>query len=186
MSYIGSELRQLRRELARVNRQLAQQRMPGKVAERNESTRKVRLELGEDPETGRKILSPWVRVPGLAAGAMKVSLPLPSIGEQMYLESPSGIVGADSLATPGAFDDDNPRPQHDPDELVMESGGMRLALKPDRVRMALADQGYELKPDGLRMLGKLIHKGGTKPAVGRGDKDSAGHTLQGGNEDVLV
>ncbi|MBX3506842.1 MAG: phage baseplate assembly protein V [Parvibaculum sp.] len=149
MSTIGSELRWLRREVARLNRKLAMQRLPGKVKERGgPDGRQVRLDLGEDPATGKAVLSGWVRVQSLSAGAFK-GFVLPSIGEQMYLESPSGVIGADSVATFGTFDDDNKHPVQDQDELVIENGKTRVAVKGDHVHVVSDEHSMTLTPNGL-------------------------------------
>lgn len=149
MSFIGSGLRRLGRETARLNRRLALQRMPGKVVERNPASRKVRLDLGEDPATGTRILSPWIRVQGVSAGAFKFFV-LPSIGEQMYLESPSGVVGADSLATFGAFDSENKHPEQGADELVLECGDTRLSMKAGQLTFSVGGTEFSLSAAGLK------------------------------------
>ncbi len=122
MSYIADELRRLRKENVRLNRKIALGRLDGTVAERDAKTRKVRLEIGRDPETEEKILSPWVRVQSNSSGAFKAFV-LPSIGEQMYLESGSGVVGADSVARFGTFNDTNKHPEQDADESVIFENG---------------------------------------------------------------
>jgi len=149
MSYIGSELRRLRRENTRLNRRLGLQRMPGKVVERDVATRKIRLDLGEDPATGNRVLSPWVRVQGVSAGAFKFFV-LPSVNEQMYLESPSGVVGADSLATFGAFDSENRYPEQDADELVLENGDTRFSLKSGELKLSVGGTEFLLSAAGLK------------------------------------
>ena len=50
MSYIAEKLREHSSALVRLNRQDQLKRMGGKVAERDADKRKVRLELGTDPE----------------------------------------------------------------------------------------------------------------------------------------
>lgn len=133
MSYVASELRHLRREVVRLNRKLAMSELPGIVTDRDPKTRKVRLNLGQDPDTGTKVLSPWVRVQSGSAGKFK-SFVLPSVGEQMTLYSASGIVGADSVARYGTFTDANPHPEQDPDEAVLfENGQTRIAVKDGRL-----------------------------------------------------
>lgn len=139
MTYIPVQLRELRREVARLHRRLAQARLPGKVSERDPETGRVRLDLGEDPETGDTILSPWVRVQSLSAGTLKISR-LPSIGEQLYLDSASGLIGADSVASWGCFDqDDNPRPEHEADETVITQGELTVRVKAGEARISAGD-----------------------------------------------
>ncbi|GJD93358.1 phage baseplate assembly protein V [Methylobacterium iners] len=186
MSYIGSELRRLRKENVRLNRKLALQRIGGPVAERDEKTRKVRIELGEDPETGEKILGPWTRVQSNSAGAFKTFV-LPSIGEQMYLESASGVVGADSVAVFGTFNDTNKHPEQGADEAVLfENGSVRMSVTKDKVVLKHGSQGFELTGDGLQMLGVFKAKGGSRPAHYKGGKDSGGDLAVDGNDQLLV
>ena len=167
MSYIGAELRRLRKEVVRLNRKLAMQRMSGKVVARDPQARKVRVELGEDPATGEKVLSPWLRVQGLSAGKFKVFV-LPSVGEQVYVESPSGVVGADSLVTFGAFDGDHPHPAQEADELVIEKGDKRIVLSDAGIRMVAGDHAVTLNKDGLDVDAKTaFRKGFTQSGPGR-------------------
>lgn len=149
MSYIGSELRKLRKENVRLNRKLALQRIPGKVVARK--GRMVQLDIGEDPETGKRILSPWVRVQSLSAGKFKAFV-LPSIDEQLYLESPSGIVGADSLATFGSFDDENRQPDQDEDEMVIEAGQTRLSVKDGELKISVGGTSMTFTASGLKTV----------------------------------
>lgn len=186
MSYIASELRRLRKENVRLNRKLALQRIGGPVAERDEKTRKVRLELGQDPESGEKILGPWTRVQSTSAGASK-GFTLPSLGEQLYLESASGVVGADSVATFGTFNDTNKHPSQEADESVIaERGDVRISMTKDKLVVKKGEQGFEVTSDGLQMLGKFKAKGGSRPASWKGAKDSRGDTIAEGNDQVLV
>jgi hypothetical protein len=155
MSYIADELRELRKENVRLNRRLALQRIPGRVAERDTAKRTVRLEIGEDPDTGEKILSPPVRVQSVGAGRFKGFI-MPADGEQMYLESPSGVVGADSVATFGAFDDETPPPDADPDETVLSDGEVKVRIKGDRVRLERGERFFESTETGWRHKGPMV------------------------------
>jgi Phage P2 baseplate assembly protein gpV len=146
MSYIGDELRILRREIVRLNRKLAKQKLPGKVVARGKG--KVTLDLGEDPETGKKLMSPEVRVQSISAGKFKFFV-LPSIGEQMYLESASGVIGADSIATFGCFDNDNPQPEMEDDEMLLMAGQTRLSIKDGQLKISVGETSLTLTPEGL-------------------------------------
>lgn len=147
---IAEELRITRKQLVRLNRKLSLQRISGKVSDRDPQTRKVRLEIGDDPETGEKIKSPWVRVQGLSAGSFKLSV-LPSVGEQLYLESPDGVIGADSLATFGAFDNENRAPDQEPDELVLENGNTRFSLKNGQMQLKCGNSTIDIAPGKMTM-----------------------------------
>lgn len=160
MSYVASELRELRKEVSRLNRKLATARLPGKVVERDPQKRTVRLDLGKDPETGETVKSGWVRVQSGSAGAFK-SFVLPSIGEQMYLQSASGVIGADSVAVFGTFTDQNPHPEQEADEAVLlENGTTRIAVKNGRVRMTAEGVTHELTSAGLTVTGGAIKHDG--------------------------
>lgn len=202
MSYIGSELRRLRKENVRLNRKLALQRIGGPVAARDEKTRKVRIELGRDPETDEKILGPWIRVQSTSAGKTK-GFALPSLGEQMYQESASGVVGADSVATFGTFNDTNKHPEQEADEsVIFEAGGARLSATKDKIvatvdgaaltvtkskiSLTLNGQGFDVTQEALQMLGLFKAKGGSRPAHYKGGKDSGGDTAMDGNDQVLI
>ena len=202
MSYVASELTRLRKENVRLNRKLVLQRIGGPVAERDPKKRKVRIELGRDPETDEKILGPWVRVQSTSAGAFK-GFVLPSIGEQMYLSSTSGVVGPDSVAEFGTFNDTNKHPEQDADEAVhfengktrmsstkdkavLSSGNASLTVSDGKATLKVGDQGFDLTPEALQMLGKLIAKGGSRPAHFKGGKDSGGDTALDGNDQVLI
>lgn len=161
MSYIGEQLRELRGEVARINQKLQKQRLPGKVVERDKA-KGVRLDLGQDPDTGAMIKSDWHRVQGLSAGGVKISV-LPSVGEQVYLESPSGVIGADSLVTFGAFDDDHQRPDHDIDAALINCGNASIQIKNGEIRMIVGDGGFVLTDEKLQMLGKFVAKNGNTP-----------------------
>lgn len=160
MSYVASELRELRKEIVRLNRKLAMGRLPGKVVQRDAEKRLVRLELGRDPETDMPVLSPWVRVQSGSAGAFKTFV-LPSIGEQLYLESASGVIGGDSVAAFGTFTEQNPPPAQGADEAVLlENGQTRIVVKNGLIQ--LKSSGVELKftPQGAAFTGgKITHDG---------------------------
>ena len=137
MSLVGTELsrelRYLRREVVRLNKRVALSHLEGPVAERDAQKWRVRLELGLDAE-GNKILSPWVRVQSHAAGAVKDSPSLPAIGDKMRLISPSGVVGASSVAIANAFDDETTRPSgQDKDEIVCEFDKTRRAQSKEKL-----------------------------------------------------
>ena len=133
MSLLAQELRYLRREVVRLNKRIALSHMEGPVAERDAQKWRVRIELGVDAD-GNKILSPWVRVQSRGAGAVKDSLSLPAVGDKMRLMSPSGVVGASSVAIPNAFDDETTRPSgQDKDEIVCEFDKTRRAQSKEKL-----------------------------------------------------
>ncbi len=204
MSYIASELRRLRRENVRLNRKLAMMDLPGKVVERDEKKKLVRLEIGEDPETGEKIKGPWIRPPSvLGAGGTK-AFRLPDIGEAMVMHSASGVVGADSSAQFAPHnEDENKAPENQAeDEFVLERGDGRISLSGKGIALTKGDETVKLSGEGLTvskgeqgftisgaelaMLGKFKAKGGSRPATWQGSRDSDGDTNEEGNDQILV
>ena len=135
MNWIGRRMREMSRAIVGLNRRVAASDLPGVVVGRDEAGWKVRLDLGEDPETGDKILSPWVSPLSESAGALKRSGPLPAIGDAMRLISPSGEVGADSYVVFGGFSEGNKRPDQNVDEGVLTYGENRQSIAPDRQRI---------------------------------------------------
>lgn len=156
MSEVASELRRLRKEHVRLNRKLAMGRLPGIVAQRDPDKRTVRLDLGTDPDSGRTVLSPWVRVQSNSAGAFKAFV-LPSIGEQMYLHSASGVIGADSVAVFGTFTDANPPPRQGADEaVVLEHGGTRIDAKDGEAKTSVGGTVTKSTPGSVSHKSQLV------------------------------
>ena len=151
MSFIGEKLLEHARAISRLDRQAVTQRLSGKVAERDFEKRRVRLELGEDPATGKKVLSPWVRVQSQSAGAHKTFV-LPSMGEQMTLESEGGRVGANSVARYGTHDDENKHPESEPDEWVHQVGNASFRIMDGRVLAQVDGTTVRLTPSVINLL----------------------------------
>ena len=134
MSYVGDTLREMARLLAKLNRRIAGQRMRGPVVERDEKKWAVRVALGDDPETGEQVLSDWISPRAESAGALKRSSVLPSMGENVWVVSPSGDVGADSYIEPASWSDANKRPEQKSDEAIMTYHDNKQTLSPSRQR----------------------------------------------------
>lgn len=140
MKQVASELREIRKHIVRLDRKHALARLPGVVCDRDEKKWMVRLDLGPDPDTGETVKGPWVSPASGAAGTAKTSFALPSIGEQMYLHSASGVIGADSVAVHGSFTDANPKPQQDAEETVLfERGKSRISMKDGQFAFKVSD-----------------------------------------------
>ncbi len=202
--HIADELREARRQNVRLHRRVALSELEGVVAERDEKTWRVRLEIGRDPETDEKVLSPWLKPQSGSSGAFKVSPALPSVGERMKMVSPSGEVGAASYASWGTFDDEQKKPDQDADESVITFGKTRISTRDDKFSISTADgkaklsfdgatitkevggKGYVLDESEMRMTQKFRAKGGSRPAVWKGSADSDGATNIECNDDVLV
>ena len=202
--HIADELRQARLQIVRANRRLALAELEGTVAERDPKTWRVRLEIGRDPETDEKVLSPWLKPQSGSAGAFKVSPALPSVGEKMKMVSPSGEVGAASYAAWGVFDDEQKRPDQEADESVITFGKTRISTKDDKFAISTANgaaklafdgetitkevggKGYVLDANELRMTQKFRAKGGSRPAVFKGSTDSGGDINNQGADSILI
>jgi phage baseplate assembly protein gpV len=136
-SLAARELRVLRRHVAQLNRRLAMSGLPGKVKPGSQDMEKrtLRLVLGKTPD-GEEILSPPVRWPQQGAGRLKIHA-VPADNEQMMLRSPSGTVGAPSMADWATYDDDHAPPSDKDTEAVLEfASGTRLTIESDRTRLA--------------------------------------------------
>jgi len=187
MSYIGDELRGLRKAHVRLNRRLALANVEGEVIERDKEKWLVRLKLGEDPETGEPITSPWLRPSSQSnQPGFKVSPALPPVGSKMRMVSPSGVVGAASYAEPAGFDDEQKRPNQDADESVISYGKTRLSFRDGTFTVTVDGKGYELTGSEMKMTTTFRAKGGSRPAAYKGAHDSAGDVIIEGNDDVLV
>ena len=202
--HIADELRQARLQIVRANRRLALSELEGTVAERDTEKWLVRLEIGRDPETDEKVLSPWLKPQSGSAGAFKVSPALPSVGEKMKMVSPSGEVGAASYAAWGTFDDEQKRPDQEPDESVIAFGKTRISTKDDKFAISTANgaaklsfdgetitktvggKGYVLDASELRMTQKFRAKDGSRPAVFKGSSDSGGDINNQGADSILI
>lgn len=136
MSFIAQELREARRQNVNVNRRLELIALEGIVQQRDEQKYQVRLALGEDPQSGETILSPWLSPLAGQSGAHRVSAPLPAIGDRMRMLSPSGVVGAASVAMPSTFDDELRRPSQQSGEAVSTLGKTRLSQTSDKIAAA--------------------------------------------------
>jgi hypothetical protein len=139
---IGRELRRARKEIERLHRKLALARMPGQVAEvrKQDGRWQVKLELGEDPATCKKVLGPWTRVATIAAGDTRVAIK-PVVGQRMYQVSASGVVGADSVAEFAGFDDEVNQPDGD-DDVTITRGDARFDMTGERVRGRVGDARF--------------------------------------------
>jgi phage baseplate assembly protein gpV len=160
MSFIGDTLLKHAREIARLDRQAVTQRLSGKVVERDPETKRVRLALGEDPETGEVIKSPWVRVQSQSAGAHKAFV-LPSVGEQMTLESEGGRMGANSVARYGTHDDENPHPASEPDAYTHTVGNATMTLKDGLFKFSVGSSELTMVAGQITIKADVVQINGT-------------------------
>lgn len=135
----------IRRAIARTEaaeRRLAQTVLRGKVAETDSEKRRIRLKLGVSAE-GKDVLSPWLPWQEAGVGALSIHGE-PAIGEQMIMLSPSGTIGAGSIALRGSYDRDHAAPSKSSDTAVIAAGKGRI----------------ELGPEGIRLIGHVRASGG--------------------------
>lgn len=137
------EIRRLHKKVAAADRRIALMNLPGKVAEKDPAKRTLRLRIGQTAD-GRDILGPPVRWQEATAGGMRIHSE-PDMEEQMTLISPSGTVGASSIAGPATYDRDHEAPSDSSDTAVFERGRGRI----------------EIGPDGVTVIGDFRAKGGT-------------------------
>ena len=177
MSYIGEQIAELRGEIAKLNQKIARMNVQATVVERD-MQKGVKLDIGEDPDTGTRIVTDWHKMQGLGAGKFKFSL-LPSIGEKVSLKSPSGVIGSGSVAELGTFDDENKRPDHDIDtptmtignatfsikngEIKLDVGGNGFVLNASSFALTINGNGFVLNAAALQMLGVFKAKNGNTP-----------------------
>jgi phage baseplate assembly protein gpV len=130
------EIRILTRRLVETERRMAQMVLPGRVAVVDHDKRRLRLEIGK-ADDGAAILSPWVRWPEASTGTLKVHVP-PPIGTPMTLISPSGTVGAGSIAQWGAYTDADAAPSKASDAAVIAFGDTVITIQGDRAAIETA------------------------------------------------
>lgn len=137
---------ELRRQAARTEaaeRRLAQTVLYGKVAEKDSEKRRLRLKLGTSSK-GDDVLSPWLRWQEAGVGSLSIHGE-PAVGEQMMMLSPSGTIGAGSIAMRGSYDRDHAAPSKSSDTAVITAGKGRI----------------EIGPNGIELIGNVRMRGGT-------------------------
>lgn len=160
MSATVRAVRILTRRVVEAERRLAQMILPGRVAEVDHDSRRLRLEIGKAAD-GSAILSPWVRWPEASTASLKIHVP-PPVGAPMTLVSPSGTVGAGSLAQWGAYTDADAAPSKASDAAVIAFGDTVITIQGDRaeIRSArLAIKG-DVDIDGdITSTGRIVNRG---------------------------
>lgn len=125
---------ELRRQLARTQaaeRRLAETIIYGKVVAKDAGTRRVRLKVGTSA-AGDDVLSPWLRWQEAGVGSLSIHSE-PAEGEQMIMLSPSGTIGAGSIAMRGSYDRDHAAPSTSSDTAVIAAGAGRIELGPNGI-----------------------------------------------------
>lgn len=149
----------IERSLGEAHQRLARVFMPGKVSQVRSVAGdwQVRLDLGANTE-GEAVLSPWLPVQPVSAGALKVKV-RPSIGERFGMLSPSGTVGEGSWCVRGPFDQDHSAPAGTED-VVLERGQSRITIADGRIVITTGGATVELAGGTVRVNGEEIGAAG--------------------------
>lgn len=155
------EIRRLHKKVASADRRIALMSLPGKVHEKDQEKRQLRLRLGQTAD-GRDILGPWSRWQESGAGALSVHKE-PDIGEQMTLHSPSGTVGEASIAGPATYDKDHEPPSNSSDTAIIQCGKGRIEIGPGGVLIKgnFRAEGGAFSHDGVNVGASHVHTGVT-------------------------
>lgn len=149
----------IERSLGEAHQRLARVFMPGKVSQVRSVAGdwQVRLDLGANTE-GEAVLSPWLPVQPVSAGALKIKV-RPSIGERFGMLSPSGTVGEGSWCVRGPFDQDHGAPAGTED-VVLERGQSRITIADGRIVITTGGATVELAGGTVRVNGEDIAAAG--------------------------
>lgn len=179
MSGLIREIRILTRRLVETERRMAQMILPGRVAEVDHENRRLRLEIGKTSDG--VILSPWVRWPEASTGSLKVHVP-PPLGAPMTLLSPSGTVGAGSIAQWGAYTDADAAPSKAADAAVLAFGDTVITIKGDRAEIATARLSIKADVDiegDVTTTGSITNNGVPVDSTHRHDRVEEGTGTSG-------
>ncbi|GLK74674.1 phage baseplate assembly protein V [Ancylobacter dichloromethanicus] len=170
----------IERSLGEAHQRVARVFMPGKVAQVRSVAGdwQVRLDLGANTE-GDAVLSPWLPVQPVSAGALKIKV-RPSIGERFGMLSPSGTVGEGSWCVRGPFDQDHGAPAGTED-VVLERGQTRITIEDGHIVATTGDAAVELAGGTVRVNGEEVAVDGKIALTGSalthdGKNISASHT----------
>lgn len=165
--FINNQLRNLGKNMVRAQRKLAMMDLEGEVVAQDVANGLIRMAIGTDPTTGAQVLGPWVKPQALANQVgFKLAAPLPPIGTRMRLQSPSGVVGAASYATPSYPDAGLPGPTQAPNQAVLAFGQTSMTFQDGSVTMTVGGKGYTLNASGMQMSNKFTAEGGSAPTDG--------------------
>ncbi len=146
------ELARLAREVAEIRRAMAATMRSGTVAEVDAAAGTVRLDLGEG------MLSAPVPYTQFA-GALKVHTP-PSVGQQMFLLSPSGET-AQGCALPLTWGGGNDAPSGAANENVLTFGAVRMQITDAAIEIVVGGVTLTISAAGLSVNGGRVEHDGT-------------------------
>lgn len=155
-------------------RRLSGTEFRGRVKEVDGANHAVRLVIGTDPE-GEEVLSPWTPV-GQTAGAMKFH-DLPSVGQQMSLQSASGDI-QQARAVPLHWSEGNEAISDDPAVKIMELGDVVVSWTDSSIQATVGGTGIQITADGVFVVGPALEHNG----VNVGDTHVHGGVMTGGSD----
>lgn len=187
----------------RLEQRIARMVMEGEVVGWRPAENRVQLALGEDPQSGERVLSPWVRVPSFGNGGGVQMRVTPRVGQKMVLFSPSGRIGPQSVTMFAPFNpDENPANSSQGQEVRLDVGAASLTVRNDIAELKLGDGsvrieggkvtiskgGVSVTLDGSEIVtsGKTRLNNGNKAVHRIGDLDSGGDTAVAGATNVFA
>lgn len=160
-------LREISGKLQEHGRRIAGGEFRGKVTAVDAGKKKVRVEIGKDPD-GNPVLSPWTPYRQIA-GALKLHTP-PSVGQTMTVRADTGDI-QQGIAEPLHWSDDNGSPSDSGEEHVLTFGDVRVALDTAGVALTVGgttfvfsgggfvQNGGQQTHDGKNVGATHVHKG---------------------------
>lgn len=118
---------QIIRRVEEVERRMRRMFFAGSVTDIDSQKRLVRVTDGVDDE-GKEMKTDWLPWRELS-GTLKTKT-LPSVGQQVTVQAPSGLL-EDGWVSSGFFTQDNPPPTADDHDYVMTNGTVHISLKGD-------------------------------------------------------
>lgn len=109
---------ELVRRVADLERRLNNVMIPGRVTQIDAAKGLIKVAYGID-EKGQDVISPWIKWGETRAGNISTWHP-PTVGEQLILFSPSGEIGAHTIAGPSVFSKQFPAPHDKADETKLQ------------------------------------------------------------------
>jgi hypothetical protein len=155
MGEIDRELRRLRRYQSQVDRRLAALEMKGRVAAVDDAKRKCRVEIGKTAD-GEPVLSPWVQWAEPRSGAHTSDHTPMRIGDPVTVRSPSGILGASSIAHRDGYSGDRPAPSTAADAAVEKTGALTISRRADGLEIDVDGTSWRFTAAGLKQTGGTI------------------------------
>lgn len=155
MGEVDLELRRLRRQIARQDHRIAAMRIKGRVTHVDDERRKLRMSIGTTAG-GEPVLSPWVAWAEPRSGSFSADHVPVKVGDPMVLDSPSGVIGASSIAHRDGYSGDHPAPSTAGDAVVEKTGALTITKRPDGLSIDVGGTSWRFGADGLIQTGGKI------------------------------